>query len=125
MVVKILEEPPTTFSLAYFLICIFSFTHKRTYPLSDCIIIKNHARKLCFHFLSHRMGQDRGDSIIFDFEPNGILFGSKNLKENCHHDHIPFNSKGNGNMVFTVYRLTDMWSSFCSLSEIVFCFISI
>ena len=32
-------------------------------------------RKLCFHFFSHWMGYDRGDS--FDFEPNGIPFGSK------------------------------------------------
>ena len=34
-------------------------------------------RKLVFHFLSHWMGYDRGDSFIFDFEPNGIPFGSK------------------------------------------------
>ena len=27
----------------------------------------------------------------------------KNRKENCHHDHIPFNVKGNGNIVFSVY----------------------
>ena len=25
-----------------------------------------------------------------------------NRKENCHHDHIPFNVKGNGNIVFSV-----------------------
>ena len=37
-----------------------------------------------------------GDSFPFDFEPNGIPFGSENRKENCHHDHIPFNFKGNG-----------------------------
>ena len=41
------------------------------------------------------MGYDRGGSFPFDFEPDGILFGSKNRKKNCHHDHIPFNSKGN------------------------------
>ena len=41
-----------------------------------------------------------GDSFPFDFEPNGIEFGS-NWKENCHHDHIPFNLKGNGNIVFS------------------------
>ena len=34
-------------------------------------------RKLCFHFLSNRMGYDRGDSSPFDFEPNGMPFGSK------------------------------------------------
>ena len=26
----------------------------------------------------------------------------QNRKENCHHDHIPFNVKGNGNIVFSV-----------------------
>ena len=36
------------------------------------------------------MAYDRGDSFPFDFEPNGIAFGSENRKENCHHDHIPF-----------------------------------
>ena len=48
------------------------------------------------------MGYDRGDSFPFDFESNGILFGSENRKENRHHDHIPFNVKGNGNVVFSV-----------------------
>ena len=27
----------------------------------------------------------------------------QNRKENCHHDHIPFNVKGNGNEVFEVH----------------------
>ena len=27
----------------------------------------------------------------------------QNRKENCHHDHIPFNVKGNGNIVFSVW----------------------
>ena len=27
----------------------------------------------------------------------------QNRKENCHHDHIQFNVKGNGNIVFSVY----------------------
>ena len=27
----------------------------------------------------------------------------QNGKENCHHDHITFNVKGNGNKVFSVY----------------------
>ena len=31
-------------------------------------------RKLDFHFLSNRLGYDRGDSFLFDFEPNGIPF---------------------------------------------------
>ena len=42
------------------------------------------------------MGYDRGDSFPFDFEPNGSFHFVQNLKENCHHDHIPFNLKGNG-----------------------------
>ena len=58
-------------------------------------------RKLVFHFLSDWMGYDRGYSFHFKFEPNGIPFGSKS-KENCHHDHIPFNLKGKGNIVFSV-----------------------
>ena len=37
------------------------------------------------------------------FEPNGIPFGSENRKENCNYDHIPFNVKGNGNRVFSVW----------------------
>ena len=49
------------------------------------------------------MGYDRSDSFPFDFEPNGIPFGSENRKEYCHHDRIPFNVKGNGNIVFSVY----------------------
>ena len=48
------------------------------------------------------MGYDRGDSFPFDFEPNGIPFGSENRKENCHHDHIPFDVRGIGNIVFSV-----------------------
>ena len=52
------------------------------------------------------MGYDRGDSFPFDFEPNIIQFGSENRKENCHHDHIPFNLKGNGNIDFSVYRMS-------------------
>ena len=48
------------------------------------------------------MGYDRGDSFSFDFEPNGIPFGSENGKENCHHNHIPFNARGIGNIVFSV-----------------------
>ena len=47
------------------------------------------------------MGYDREDSLPFDFEPNEIPFGSSR-KENCDHDHIPFNLKGNGNIIFSV-----------------------
>ena len=34
-------------------------------------------RKLYFHFLPHRMRYDHGGSFLFNFEPNGIPFGSK------------------------------------------------
>ena len=42
------------------------------------------------------MEYDRRDGCHFDSKANGIPFGSKNRKENCHHDHIPFNVEGNG-----------------------------
>jgi len=67
------------------------------------------------------MGYDRGDSFPFDFEPNGIPFGSKskgkdfepnkwihlvqNRKETCHHDHIPSNFKGNENSFLSEGKL--------------------
>ena len=47
------------------------------------------------------MGHDRGDSFLFDFEPNGRPFGLKS-KGKLHHDHIPFNMEGNGVLVFSV-----------------------
>ena len=31
----------------------------------------------------------------------------QNGKEKCHHDHIPFNLKGNGNIVFSLYDPSD------------------
>ena len=52
------------------------------------------------------MGYDHGDSFLLNFEPNGILFGSENREENCHHDHLPFKVKGNGNIVFSVSAYT-------------------
>ena len=48
------------------------------------------------------MGYDRGDSFSFDFEANGFPFGLEKIKKNCHHDHIPFNLKGNKMRVFSV-----------------------
>ena len=36
--------------------------------------------------------------VVTVFEPNGITIWFKN----CHHDHIPFTVKGNGNIVFSV-----------------------
>ena len=29
----------------------------------------------------------------------------QNRKENCYHDHIPFNMKGNGNIVYSVHKM--------------------
>ena len=49
------------------------------------------------------MGYGCGDSFPFDFEPNGIPFGSENRKENCHFEHIPLNLKGNRILAFSVY----------------------
>ena len=51
------------------------------------------------------MGYDRGDSFSFDFEPNGVYL-VQNRKENSQHDHIPFDVKGNGNIVFSVQGST-------------------
>ena len=44
---------------------------------------------------------DRGDFFPFHFKPNVFPFGSENRKENRHRDHISFNMKRNGNMVFS------------------------
>ena len=56
------------------------------------------------------MGYDRGDSFNLDFEPNGISFGSENRKETCHHDHIPFNVRVNGKIVFSVRTRCKIYS---------------
>ena len=48
------------------------------------------------------MGYDRGDSFPFDFLNQMDFHLVQNQKENCHHDHIPFNSKGNGIRVLSV-----------------------
>ena len=51
-------------------------------------------RKLYFHFLSHWMGYDRGDSFSSDFKPNGIQFGSKSKeKQSPQPYHIRFERK--------------------------------
>ena len=34
----------------------------------------------------------------------------QNRKENCHYDHIPFNVKGNGNIVFSFIRNSAEWA---------------
>ena len=51
------------------------------------------------------MGYDRGDSFPFDFNQMEI-YSVKNRKENCHQDRIPLNLKGNGILVFSVYKVT-------------------
>ena len=50
-------------------------------------------------------------------EQNGIPFGSENRKENCHQDHIPFNVKGIGNIVFSVHHNVMLW---CLISMFIF-----
>ena len=42
-------------------------------------ITRGAPRKLYLHFFSNLMGHDRGDSCPFDFEPNGIPFGSHSI----------------------------------------------
>ena len=60
-------------------------------------------RKLEFHFLSNWMGYDRGESFPFDFLNQIEFHLVQNWKKNRHHDHIPFNVKGNRILVFSVY----------------------
>ena len=48
------------------------------------------------------MGYDRGDSFPFDFRNQMEFHLVQNRKENCHHGHIPFNVKGNGNSFLSV-----------------------
>ena len=66
------------------------------------------------------MGYDRGDRFPFDFLNQMqfhliqitvvIPFGSENRRENCHHDHISFNVKGNRNIVFSVYPTMHLYA---------------
>ena len=56
------------------------------------------------------MGYDGGDSFPFDFKPDGFLFGLK-YKGKLFHHHIPFNMKGNGNIVFSVYQRNSISAS--------------
>ena len=62
-----------------------------------------------------------GDSFPFDFELNEFHF-VQIQKENCHQDHIPFNVKGIGSIVFSVqhkYAAKTLHISiiFCNPSE--------
>ena len=51
--------------------------------------------------------------VVTVFELNGISIWFKN----CHHDHIPFTVKGNGNIVFSVNR-TFIGSFSCNFEPI-------
>jgi len=42
----------------------------------------------------------------------------QNRKENCHHDHIPFNVKGNGNIFFSKFSIFSQPSSEYSLKSV-------
>ena len=44
------------------------------------------------------MEYDRGDSFPFDFDSHETPFGSKSKGKLFHHDHIPFDLKGSGNL---------------------------
>ena len=44
----------------------------------------------------------------FNFEPHGNHL-VQNQKVNCRHDHVPFNSKGNGNLFWRVHVHTEKY----------------
>ena len=56
-------------------------------------------------FKSQARGQPIRHVLCCDVrgDPGGEFHLVQNWKENCHHDHIPFNVKGNGNIVFSVW----------------------
>ena len=64
------------------------------------------------------MGYDRGDSFPFDFLDQMEFHLVQNRKEICHHDHIPFNVKGNRNVVLSVY-VTSLQAQFST--DIIAC----
>ena len=58
------------------------------------------------------MEYDRGDSFPFDLSQMEFHL-VQNQKENCHHDHIPFNVKGNGKYSFhSVHSQKSIYDSF-------------
>ena len=82
-----------------------SFRHHNRYSSSKTLFChwkRAYTEKTIFSFPFKLNGIWSWWQFSFRFEPNGISFGS-NRKENHHHDHIPFNVKGNGNKVFSVY----------------------
>ena len=49
------------------------FCIRGTRNVYRCLML---VKKIKFHFLSNSMEYERGDSFLFDFEPDGIYFGS-------------------------------------------------
>ena len=45
----------------------------------------------------------------------------QNRKENCHHDHIPFNVKRNGNIVFSVQRYLSEFIPMANIQSVGSC----
>ena len=82
------------------------FFHCILMPLSafdECSQVVWYTEKTIFPFPFKLTGIWSWWTFSFRFSvPNWIPFGSKNRKENFHHDHIPFNVKGNGNIVSSV-----------------------
>ena len=58
------------------------------------------------------MGYDPGDSFLFDFLNQMEFHWVPNRNENYRHDHIPFNVKGNGNIVFSANAFADPCPTF-------------
>ena len=65
------------------------------FPTYSCL------REPNFRFFSNRMGYDHGDTSPFDFLNQIEFHLIHNRKKICHHEHIPFNLKGNGNIVLS------------------------
>ena len=60
-----------------------------------------------FYSISFQIEWDMVVMTVFHSILNQMKFHLiQNRKENCHHDHIPFNMKGNGNIVFSVHTHT-------------------
>ena len=61
-----------------------------------------YTEKTIFPFPFTLKGYDRGYSFPLNFLNQMEFHLVQNRKENCHHDHIPFNLKGIGILVFSV-----------------------
>ena len=80
------------------------------FPFHGSVYAKKHP---CFIYFSITFIQDqtrktttiRRGNFPFDFEPMEFHL-VQNRKENCYHDHIPFNVKGNVMLVLSVYIIT-------------------